>query len=317
MDNMENTHIEEVNLDSMQKKEPQKSVFASAVKGIALIVGLFFLGNLIGSLTNVQKIDTFQTQYNTTSSETSEPTSQVTETLTQTTAAETVTQAETVTETTTTAAATTKEQTTKDTTSDTKKEIVALFNSSANKIKKKAKKVTRNYTDCRYDEEISDYPAVLNLVALPLINAYLVKDDVPVEYTDTQSIKENYPLNGESYTSKLKVSDVASAKCIESKGKYEIELQLLYCKDPEENKGVCSVMNAVTLKDIQAKAPVVKSCSVEYYDCTVRCTVEKKSGNMIYAKYTQPIILNFTTQGITERQGIFALTRENEYVIEY
>ena len=63
MDNMENQNIEEVTSET----EPQKSIFSMAIKGIALVVGLFFLGNLIGSLTNIRRVDNFQTHYNMTS----------------------------------------------------------------------------------------------------------------------------------------------------------------------------------------------------------------------------------------------------------
>ncbi len=314
MDNMENPHTEEVNLDSTPKKEPQKSAFSTAVKGIALVIGLFVLGNVIGSLTNIKRVDNFQTHYNTTS--TSESTLPVTESTTAETTAEAESTTETTTET-TTKETTTLPTTTEDVTPDTKEEIVALFNKSANKIKKNAVKITRTYDDKHHDEDLSDYPMVLNIVATPLINSYLIKNDIPVEYTEEDIIKANYPVKGKDWVSKLKASDVASAKCIEKNGKYEIQLKLLYCKDPKENSGVCSVMDAVTLETIQELAPVVKSCSVEYYDCEIRCTIEKDSGNMTYAKYTQPMVLTLTTQALTERQGIFAMTFESEYVIEH
>ena len=303
MDNKENTNIEEVTPET----EPQKSIFSTAIKGIALIVGLFFLGNLIGSLTNIRRVDNFQTQYNTTST-------------TATSAATTVVTTEPTTESTTettTKETTTLPATTEDVTPDTKKEIVALFNKSSNKIKKNAKKITRNYDDKRKVEELCDYPAVINLVATPLVNSYLIKNDIPVEYTEKDIIKANYPVKGKDWVSKLEVKDVASAKCIEKNGNYEIELKLLYCKDPKKDSGVCSVMEAVTLETIQEFADVVKSCSVEYYDCEIRCTIDKDSGNMIYAKYTQPMVINFTTQALTERKGVFAMTFESEYVIEY
>ncbi len=315
MDNMENSQIEEVNPDSMPKTDPQKSIFSTAVKGIALIIGLFVLGNVLGSLTNITRVDNFRTNYNTTTTSATESILPESTTAEGTTEAEQTT--ETTTETTTKATTTAAPSTTKDVTPDTKEEIVALFNESANKIKKNAAKIIRNYDDKRHDEDLSDYPRVFNLVATPLINSYLVRHDIPVEYTEEDIIKANYPVKGQDWVSKLKASDIADAKCIEKNGKYEIELKLLYCKDPKEDSGVCSVMDAVSLETIQEFTDVVKSCNVEYYDCVIRCTIEKDSGNMIYAKYTQPMMLNITTQALTERHGLFAMTFESEYVIEY
>lgn len=316
MDNMENRSIEEVTAESAPERQEQKSAFSTAVKCIALIIGLFALGNVIGSLTNIRRVDNFQTHYNTTTTASAELSA------TESTTAETTTQAEQTTETTTettekVTTTTTLPATTEDVTPDTKEELVALFNKSANNIKKKATKITRNYDNKQHNEKLSNYPRVLNIVATPLINSYLIDNDIPVEYTDEDIIRANYPVKGRDWVSKLTAEDIAEANCVEKKDRYEIQLKLLYCKDPEENKGVCSVMDAVTLEIIQEYADVVKNCSVEYYDCEINCTIEKDSGNMIYARYTQPMILNITTQALTERKGVFAMTFESEYVIEY
>ena len=61
MDNMNNNRTDEVNSVN-QPQEEQKSVFPTAVKGIALIIGLFILGNIIGSLTNIQWSDNISAQ---------------------------------------------------------------------------------------------------------------------------------------------------------------------------------------------------------------------------------------------------------------
>lgn len=312
MYNMDNTPIEEVNLDNQQKKDEQKNIFPIAVKGIALIIGLFVLGNVIGSLSNVQYMNTLQTQGNQTSPTVSETT------LPSTTAPSTT---ETTTEPTTaeptTAPTTTQVPTTQDTVPDTKKEIVELFNSSINKVKPNAKKVIRNYEDRRHDEHLSDYPRVLNLASRRVMNSWLVKYDIPVEYTEKDLIQANFPVKGEAWSSKLTASDVAEATCNEKDGNYEIHLELLYCKDPEKYTGVCAVMEEVNLEKVQELVDIVKTCSVEYYDCEIICTIDKDSGNLTYIKYIQPMALTMTTKRLTEMNAIFAMTFESEYSVEY
>lgn len=312
MNNVDNNPIEEVNFDETLKKDEQKNILPIAVKGIALIIGLFVLGNVIGSLSNVQYMNTIQTQDNMTSPTVSETTLPIT-----TLPSTTLTTTEPTTTETTTALTTTQVPTTEDTVPDTKKEIVELFNSSINNVKPNAKKVIRNYEDRRYDEELSDYPRILNLAGGTLIDSWLVRHDVPIEYEEKDLITANFPVKGEAWSSKLTAEDVGEAGCNEKDGSYEIKLQLLYCKDPEKNKGVCSVMEEVNLEKVQQIADIVKTCSTEYYDCEIVCTIDKESGNLTYIKYTQPMMLTMTAGRFTDLNALFAMTFESEYVIEY
>lgn len=312
MYNMDNNPIEEVNFDSSIKKQEQKNIFPVAVKGIALIIGLFILGNVIGSLTNIQYENTLNTESSATMPTEDDITLPLT---TEQTTTETTTEV-TTTET-TTAPTTTQPPTTEDVTPDTKAEIIELFNSSINKVKPTATKVIRNYEDRRYDEEHSDYPRVLNLVGGTLMDSWLVRHDVPMEYTEKDIIEANFPVKGESWSSRLTADDVGEAICKEKDGNYEIQLKLLYCKDPEKYTGPCAVMEEVNLEIVQELVPIVKSCSVEYYDCEIICTIDKESGNLTYIRYVQPMVLTMVTERLTRLDAIFAMTFESEYVIEY
>ncbi len=311
MDNFENFTTEEVNGDDIQKMQEQKSVFSAVIKGIALIIGLFILGNIIGSLTNIQYENTLNTQEQSTA-----PTAEITQPSTTETPVTEPTTVEATTEA-TTAPTTTEEPTTEDINPDTKAEIVELFNDSINNVKPQAKKVIRNYEDRRYDEDLSDYPRILNLVGGSLIDSWLVRHDTPVEYTEKELIEANFPVKGESWSSRLTADDVAEAVCDEKNGNYEITLKLMYCIDPQKNTKVCSVMEEVNLEKVQELVDIVKTCSVEYYDCEIVCIIDRETGNLTYIKYTQPMMLTMTTQRLTEMNALFAMTFESEYVIEY
>ena len=298
-------------------QQKDNGILQTAIKGIALILGLFILGNVIGSLTNIKRINTFETVNNQTTTEsttipqiitTAQPT---TESTTQITTTEP-----------TTAITTTVVTTTEDTTPDTKEEIVALFNESANKVKKTAKKVTRNYENIRHDESLSEYPLVLKLTYGSLINSWIVDHDTPIEYVQSQGdepdlIKANFPVKDKDWSSKLTAKDVDNAIITEENGNYHIILELSYCKDPAEDTGVCSVMEEVNLQKVQELVEIVKTCETEYYECKIECLIEKNSRNMIYAKYTQPMILNLTTQRLTQLKATFAISTESEFEIEY
>ena len=298
-------------MDNTPQKKEQKDIVLIAIKAIAFIIGLFVLGNIIGSLTNVEYVNTMQSEISMTLPDISDTTLPL---ATEPSTTETTTQSDT---TQTTKTPVTETTTKKDVNPDSKEEIVELFNNSINKVKPNATKVIRNYEDRRHDESLSDYPRVLNLVGGNLIESWLVRHDVPVEYTEKEIIQANFPVKGETWSSKLTADDIADATCTEKDGKYEIQLKLLYAKDPEKYTGPCAVMEEVNLEVVQELVDIVKTCSVEYYDCEIVCTIDKASGNLTYVKYTQPMVLTMTTQRLTQMNSIFAMTFECEYVVEY
>lgn len=296
----------------------EKSVLNIAIKGIALVIGLFIIGYLGGALKNIQRIDTFQTQNNNTQlSDTTlsipDPTADTTEPVSTTL----TTTAESTTKETTTKPTTTKPTTTEDIVIDTKEEIVELFNVGANNVKKNAKKVTRLYENRRHDEELSDYPLVWNTVGGTLIDSWLVNHDTPIEYDEKELIIANFPVKGETWSSKLLPEDVAHATCREIEGYYEIEIYLDYCIDPEENRGPLAVMEEVNTEIVQEFVDIVTDCSVEYYDCIIRCSIEKETGNLVHIKYSEPMALTITTKRFTTLTGLFCMTFESEYDIMY
>ena len=293
------------------------NTLATAGKFIALIIGLFMLGNIIGSLTNITKINTLETV-------TPQGTTQTTTVATQPSTEQTTT-AVTTTETTTqitttqptTVVTTTAVTTTANTVADSKKEIVELFNSSANKVKTKAKKVTRNYENLTHDERNSDYPVALKLAYNSLINSWIVHHDTPIVYTEKDIIIANFPVKGKDWSSKLKADYVDNATITEKDGKYHIVIDLADCVNPAENEGVCSVMEEVNLAKVQELVPIVKKCDTKYHDCKIECIIEKASGNMIYAKYTQPMTLALVAGRIRDMDATFAMTIESEFEIAY
>ena len=294
----------------MDNNSQQNSVLTTAIRFIALIIGMFILGNIIGSLTNIKRVNNFETVNN----QTTVTDSAVITTLPTTTVSSTTNITTTQP---TTAVTTTAVTTTKDTTIDSKEEIVKLFNKSANNVKKNAKKVIRNYENLSFDEKKSDIPVPLYISGKSLIDSWLVNHDTPIEYAQADLIKENFPVKGKDWSSKLTASDVANAEIKEENGRYHIVLELADCKDPTENKGVCAVMEEVNTQKVRELADIVRSCETEYYDCRIECTIEKSTGNLVYAKYTQPMILNLTAGRITEMEATFAMSIESEFEIAY
>ena len=111
----------------------------------------------------------------------------------------------------------------------TKEEIVAYFNEASNKIKTDAKSATRNYSKIRL-AGATQLPGWVNTVARVVggadkfIGDQLAKNSKGSETFTGAAIKNTYPVENESYASKLTAADVKSATCTEKDGKYTITI---------------------------------------------------------------------------------------------
>ena len=60
---------------------------------------------------------------------------------------------------------------------------------------------------------------------------------------------------------------------------------------------------------------IVKSFQTEYYDCVIKCKIDKATGNMVAANFTTPIVMNVDTKlGISAQVG---MTFEKDFTITY
>lgn len=195
----------------------------------------------------------------------------------------------------------------------TKEEIIAYFNTAADKVKTDASKVTRNYEDLRHDEEHLQVPSLLKSIGSSLISTFLKKNETPVEYAGAD-IAASYPVAGEAWASKATAADVAEAKCDDDGTYYNIELKFNESVDPANGSGVASTFSVIKAEDVYNAASVVSNFSATYYDCIVKAKIDKATGHIVSANYTTPIILNVTAMGIDAQVG---MTFENDYTIEY
>ena len=76
-------------------------------------------------------------------------------------------------------------------------------------------------------------------------------------------------------------------------------------------------MEEVNLAKVRQLVDYITKCETEYYDCKIECIIEKDTGNLTYIKYTQPMVLNLTTELIRVLDGTFAMTIESEFEISY
>ena len=200
-----------------------------------------------------------------------------------------------------------------------KADIVALYNTAANKVKVEAKKVTRNFKNTRYDTSKSVLPSALQSMANQMIEKY-VKDDVePVDYLTKEDIIENYPAPKQSYSSKLTAADVTEATCIDNGKEYVITLKLASCKNPTAGVKVgaaCHIMDVTSIK--ASDSSMIKKFDAIYEGCVIRCKIDKATNRITWANFYTPFTIDAVVNVLfSELVTVAVMSYERDYTITY
>ncbi len=194
----------------------------------------------------------------------------------------------------------------------TKEEIVAYFNEASNKVKTEAKSATRQYSKISLNGSTT-LPSSLNTIlkllggADSFLGDQLAKNSKndPETFTGAQ-IKATYPVEGESYVSKLTAADVKSATCTEQNGKYVITITTV--EDGKSDsikhgqghapKAFNVVLPGVVNDNIPgAAAGIVGTATMNYPSSTVKVVIDPATGHVESAVYDLYWTINFDKVG--------------------
>lgn len=195
-------------------------------------------------------------------------------------------------------------------------EMVAYFNTSANKVKTDATKVVKNYEKRVVGEIV--VPDVLQSTADSLLKTYMTDDTEPIVYDTKEEIRENFLVPAQDYVSCLKASDVEKAECKDNGKEYVIYFKLKDEKNPKAGSGVGSVCDVIETHEVAEKAPsFLEEFSTDYYDCEVTATIDKATGRMTHAVYSTPLKLNVVVSLFGTHSATVGLTFIKDYSITY
>ena len=199
-----------------------------------------------------------------------------------------------------------------------KAEIIALFNESANKVKTDAAKVVKNYEYRTHLEEYLQMPSLLESTANSLMSSVFKNDLEPVEYATREDIVANYQVPGVDWASQLTEAEVEEATCTDNGTEYEVMLKLYPTKDPEAGVGVAKAFDTITSAEIKENAPsMLQTFSTEYFDCVVKCKIDKATGHTTWSNYTSPLIMNVVVKMGMTMDARIGLCFEKDYTITY
>ena len=198
----------------------------------------------------------------------------------------------------------------------TKAEIIAMFNESANRIKTEATKVVKNYEYKKMLEEYLEVPSVLNGMMDTFMGSVMKDDLEPQEYTG-ELIIEKYPVPRETWVSQLTEADVAEATCVDNGTEYEITLKLVETINPVVGKGVAAAMDTITEEDKAGIPDMVSKMDMRYFDCVIKCKIDKATGRTVWSNYTSPVVFDCEVKMLGTHAVKMGLSFEKDYTITY
>ncbi len=190
-------------------------------------------------------------------------------------------------------------------------EVVAYFNTAVNKVKTSAKTVEQ--------KSVTNYLAGQTTISSGIKSVYnmlggdewldgmLKKNGQGAATYTGADIKAKFPVEGETWASKLTTNDVTSATCTENNGVYTIKIVTkadaksdnIKHGDGHNPKAFNVILPGVVNDNIPGiAASLVGTASMNYPSSTATITVDAKTGNVLTANYDLKWTINFDKMGI-------------------
>lgn len=211
-----------------------------------------------------------------------------------------------------------------------KAEIVEYFNTAINSAKKNSKSIHSNYMVHAVAGEVTGVPGVIDTVlggTGNFISGFMGPDDSKADVTWTSAADKNayFPVEGETWASKLTASDVKDAKIVEKDGKWLIRITTL-ADEKSSNikhgsghnpKAFNVVLPAVVDENIPgAVASIfnIGTTEMNYPSSTVTVTVDPATGNVTHANYMMYWTINIH---LGDNVVVLPFSTENDYNINW
>lgn len=186
------------------------------------------------------------------------------------------------------------------TASSSQAEILAYFNTSINNVKKSAKQVTlvKEVNSSAGGIE-GNLPSSLTSMADGLIKDNMGEKDLSaldpgmVNATTTDQKNAMFPVENESYSSKLTEADIDSATCTEADGKYTITIKIKEDAPSTSTahgqghvgKAMSVIMPSIVNDNAGPAKSIIKNVQTGHKDANIIVVIDKATGNVLNAKY--------------------------------
>lgn len=184
--------------------------------------------------------------------------------------------------------------------SSSKADILSYFNTAINNVKPKAKQVTLNYERNSEAGGIQgNLPSSLTSLANGLISANMGEKDLSkldpglVNATTVDQKNAMFPVENESWSSKLTADDIEDATYTEADGKYTITIKVKADEPSADTahgvghngKAFSVIMPSIVTDNAGGAANLIKNVQTGHKDGKIVVTVDKATGNVLTANY--------------------------------
>ena len=204
-------------------------------------------------------------------------------------------------------------------------ETLEYFNTAINKVKTGASSVEQKKVE-NYLVGTPTIPSALNSIYKMLggdgwLDKVLKDNSQGAATLKGADIKAKFPVEGESYASRLTASDIKSATCTEANGIYTIKITTLadgkssaHKHGSGHNPKAFNVILPGTVNDNVpgVAASLVGESAIAYPSSTITVTVDVATGRVITAKYDLKWTISFT-----EMNASIPLGTRSEYAIKW
>ena len=213
---------------------------------------------------------------------------------------------------------------------ESKEEIVAYFNTAINNAKSDSKSIHSNYMTHSVAGEITGVPSVIDSIFSgtdSFINNFMGPDDSKADVTWTSATDKNnfFPVEGETWASKLTAADVKNANIVKKDGMWEITIKTVEdgkSADVKHGTGHAPkafnvVLPAVVeenIPDTVAKLFSIGSIEMNYPSGTIKVTVDPATGNVTHANYMMYWTINIP---LGDTVAVLPFSTESDYNINW
>ena len=169
------------------------------------------------------------------------------------------------------------------------------------------------------NEETLVMPGALKSLASTIIPKFMGDDLEPQIYDTPELIKEKFIVPGQDYTSMLTEADVVEATCTDNGTEYEIMIRVIDETNPVQGKGVGAGFDVIEMGDMTNNeyGKMIERFDCKYFNCVLKCKIDKATGNMTWANYTTPLIMDMTVNMFVTHDASCEISFEKDYTITY
>ncbi|MGN0571932.1 MAG: hypothetical protein ACI4K9_07100 [Candidatus Fimenecus sp.] len=184
--------------------------------------------------------------------------------------------------------------------SSSQADILSYFNAAINKVKPSAKQVTLvKETNSQAGGIEGNLPSSLTSLADSLISSNMGEKDLSeldpgaVNATTVDQKNAMFPVENESWSSKLTVDDIINATVSEADGKYTITITVKEDAPSTDTahgvghhgKAFSVIMPSIVTDNAGAASSIIKNVQTGHKDGKIVVTVDKATGNVLTANY--------------------------------